>query len=487
MSEKITKLAYKLKEGIDILLKYVETEYPSIYENLKDSHRFTYKIQYRFFIELTKKSWFKDNVKDIEVPVSSINIIPDKIETISMKKIFITDEILNLFEEAFPRPFKQIFTISDHYMISSRGIHSEELFYHAFYEIFLEYINKDLEAEVILNSLIKDWNGFLNQRTMPIELRISLRQIVFSDDLPADGYFKLVHINDYLIESKDSFSFPSFSGLSYTTSIKVGLFETEKDIDGKTYQENYNDQLQQYRKIHHEVKKFLTCIYLKGYEISDYIPQIKYPWWSPYKYESFFDRNEDSYYTPRDWPKKMETWDFKNILTFYENLKKNDFFHAKCFPITRSLMELALSRKNDIDRVFDAHIFLEFLFGPGDQGELSFRVSMNASLFISKNFTEFEKNFYFFRALYDIRSAAIHGGDWLGRSIKMLTKLKNNGWEFSNVSQMFGMIENIIRIIIEKLITLNINLVQFRNQINNDALFFIRMAKYINKSNELKS
>jgi len=51
MSEKITKLAYKLKEGIDILLKYVETEYPSIYENLKDSHRFTYKIQYMFFID----------------------------------------------------------------------------------------------------------------------------------------------------------------------------------------------------------------------------------------------------------------------------------------------------------------------------------------------------------------------------------------------------------------------------------------------------
>ena len=488
MSKKIPKLVYKFKEGIDILLNFVKVEYPSTHESLKNTHgTIKYKLQYKFFEELTKKSWFKDNIKDIEVPISSINGIPDKIRTMSFKRIFIAEEILKLFEEAFPIPFKQISTISSHNMISSRGMLSEELFYHAFYEIFHGCINEGLEVEVILNSLIREWQEFVKQKKMSIELRISLRQIVFSGDLIADDNFKLVHVHDYLIRSESSFLTPSFSGLSYITSIKVGLFETEKDIEGKLYEDNYRDQIQQYFKIHHELKKFLTCIYLKGYEISGYIPQIEHPWWSPYKHESLFDRYEDMYYSHKDWPKKMEIWDFKEILTLFESLKKNDFFHNKCFPITRSLMELALSRKSDIDRVFDAHIFLEFLFGPGDQGELSFRVSMNASLLISKNFTEFEKNFYFFRILYNIRSAAIHGGDWFDYSKKMLKKLRNKGWEFSNVNQMFRMIESIIRIIIEKLIDLNINFVQFRNQVNNDPLFFIRMAKFINKPNEIQS
>ena len=91
-------------------------------------------------------------------------------------------------------------------------------------------------------------------------------------------------------------------------------------------------------------------------------------------------------------------------------------------------------------------------------------------------------NFYFFRKLYDIRSTAIHGGDWLKHSKKVRNTLNDKGWKFSSINEMFGMIERIIRIIIEKLLAFNINAVQFRENVNKDPLFFIKIAKFIIKT-----
>lgn len=430
-----------------------------------------FKLDYQTFVRLTNKSWFKDNIKEVEIPVSSID---------SRKKTFISDDLLTLFSKSFPIQFKHIFTMAEHNLLGFRKLKSEDLFYQAFYEIFHEYIKKGSDIESVLSSLIKDWSEFIKSKNIPFELRIPLRDVIFSGDLRGDDRFKLIHFSDDFLTDKNSGSTYSFSGLGYNTFIKAVTFETIEELTSKVHKDRYRDQLQQYSKIYYDLKKLLTCIYLKGYDISDDIPHIEHPWWSPYKYEIILHKSEDSYYRSRDWPKTMESGDFKNIIALFERLKENDFFHEKCFPMTRSLMELALSRKSDIDRIFDAHIFLEFLFGPGEQGELSFRVSMNGALFISDNFEEFKKNFYFFRRLYDIRSAAIHGGDWLDNSKKKLKNLVEKGWEFSNISEMFGMIENIIRLITEKLIELDVNMVHFRNQVNEDPLFFIKLAKFIN-------
>ena len=142
-------------------------------------------------------------------------------------------------------------------------------------------------------------------------------------------------------------------------------------------------------------------------------------------------------------------------------------------------MELALSQKSNIDRVFDAHILLEFLFGPGFQGELNFRVSMNASIFISNNFQEFEKYFYFFKSLYELRSAAIHGGDWVDRADKILKKLNQRGWQFSNIGEMFDMMENIIRDIIKKLALLDISISKLRDEVNKNPLYYVKRINFL--------
>jgi len=442
-----------------------------------------FKLDYQSFVRFTNESWFKDNIKEVEIPFSSINSSIDSFSIYTRKISFISDDLLTLFNKSFPIQFKHIFTMMGHNLLGFRKLTSENLFYQAFYEIFHEYIKKGSDIESVLSSLIKDWSEFIKSKNMPFELRIPLRDVTFSGELQGDDRFKLINISDDFLTDKNSGSTYLFSGLAYNTVIKVVTFETIEELVTEAHKDRYRNQLQQYSKIYIDLKKFLTSIYLKGYDISDEVPHIEHPWWSPFKYEIILHKSEDSYYRSRGWPKNMESRDFKNIIVLFERLKENDFFHKKCFPMTRSLMELALSRKSDIDRVFDAHIFLEFLFGPGDQGELSFRVSMNGALFISDNFEEFKKNFYFFRNLYNIRSAAIHGGDWLDNSKKKLKGLVEKGWEFSNIIEMFGMLENIIRLITEKLIELDVNIVHFRNQVNGDPLFFFKLAKFILRGN----
>jgi len=146
MSRKKNILARKFKEGIDILLNFIKVKDPSIYKSLINKNRsFNYRLQYRFFLKLTGRSWFKDNTKDVEIPISKINSDQEKEETFTVKKIIIIDEILKIFEELFPIPFIKILTISEHNLISMRRVTSENLFYQAFYEILHGYINEDLE------------------------------------------------------------------------------------------------------------------------------------------------------------------------------------------------------------------------------------------------------------------------------------------------------------------------------------------------------
>ncbi len=182
MPENIAKLVHQFKDGIKILLKFIEKEYPSIYEILMNpDSTIEYKLPYRFFVELTKKSWFKDNVKEVEIPIS--RTLPDKNETIKIRRNFILDDVLNLFEKAYPIPFKKIYTIISHYTYGARRIIIEDLFYLVFYKLFNGHVHEEFDIEVILNSLIKEWNEFLQSKTIPIKLRIDLSLITFPEEL----------------------------------------------------------------------------------------------------------------------------------------------------------------------------------------------------------------------------------------------------------------------------------------------------------------
>lgn len=471
------------RDGIEKILKYLEVEHLDIHEIIIEHlseepqlyERRPYKIEYNFFVNLTKRTWFKDNVKYVDIPVSNLGGGLSNLPLKKKKVIFISDDIIELFREKFPIDFKQLLSISEHNSYSPCFFDSEHLFYSTFFEIFHRYINEKSEIADVLDTLIQEWKNFLDEKLIPIQLRLNLNQVVITTDFKEDDKFQLIHSEEYFIQTKNSSFYKSFSGIVYKTKIRAFLYNTEEDLLGVTN----NELIEEYSRNYSEIKNFLSTMYLYNYEISNIIPKIEHPWWSPYKYEPKLIEHKQNFYNPRDFPKKLNIWDFRNILKMYTELKNKNIFNENCFPLNRSLMELALSQKSDIDRVFDAHILLEFLFGPGFQGELNFRVSMNASIFISNNVQEFEKHFYFFKSLYGLRSAAIHGGDWVDRADKILKKLNQRGWQFSNIGEMFDMMENIIRDIIKKLTLLDISISKLRDEVNKNPLYYVKRINFL--------
>ena len=185
-----------------------------------------FKLDYQSFVRFTNESWFKNNIKEVEIPFSSKNSSIDSFSIYTRKKTFISDDLLTLFNKSFPIQFKHIFTMTGHNLLGFRKLAPENLFYQAFYKIFHEYIKNGPDIESVLSSLINDWTEFIKSKNMPFEYRIPLRDVTFSGVLQGDDRFKLIQISDDFLTDKNSGSTYLFSGLAYTTVIKVVTFET---------------------------------------------------------------------------------------------------------------------------------------------------------------------------------------------------------------------------------------------------------------------
>ncbi|MDX6531095.1 MAG: hypothetical protein QOH41_3385 [Blastocatellia bacterium] len=71
--------------------------------------------------------------------------------------------------------------------------------------------------------------------------------------------------------------------------------------------------------------------------------------------------------------------------------------------------ETSMQQKDSVTRLINLAIALEALFSPSDQGELSYKISLYASLLISLDAKERIENFRFVREMYDRRSKLFHG------------------------------------------------------------------------------
>ncbi len=71
--------------------------------------------------------------------------------------------------------------------------------------------------------------------------------------------------------------------------------------------------------------------------------------------------------------------------------------------------EASMEQKDAVARLIHLAIALEALFSPSDKGELSYKISLSASLLIGGDDTERVENFKFLREMYRRRSALFHG------------------------------------------------------------------------------
>ena len=99
----------------------------------------------------------------------------------------------------------------------------------------------------------------------------------------------------------------------------------------------------------------------------------------------------------------------KELIQLYNNIIKTKIFKDEI--LCHRFFQI-FNREFIQDVILDAFIILEYLFTRRAQTELTYRLSTNGALFLSSNWSEFEKNQNLLKDLYKLRSIIVHGGNW---------------------------------------------------------------------------
>jgi len=464
-------------EGKDLILKGIEADHPNVLEFIENRGEDELaSIEIELFIKLIEKYWFKEKTIPIEMTVSKLSL-KEKNEFVTISARYISEELVTLFETIFPINFEYVQFVTAHNTIVLSQFPKRDLFFYCFHKFFHDSIIRQKEIDSIIDDLISQWHEFINNHKIFVRLIIKLNSIIVEKKIDTDTQFQFIEIKHdivkdlYLLHTTNSWSFCFICNAEFNVKVYNSHDDSEKNKDDS------RSLFIEYSKIYKNIENFLCALYQNGYRISNVHPVVELPWWwepmyMPYEQLDLLNYPFNDFIKQRS----INTNEFKATLITYSKMIEKEFFNNKCYPLTHSLKELALKKKDGIDKIFDSHILLEYLFGPGFQGELNFRVALNSSLFISKNFEEFEKNFTFFKELYNIRSGAIHGGDWNKIADKSIKKLKNSKIVIEDFFGLIQLLESNIRIIIDNLLNQEMTLLEFHKNVNNDPLFFLRMS-----------
>ncbi|MFW9988489.1 MAG: hypothetical protein ACFFC3_07525 [Candidatus Odinarchaeota archaeon] len=125
------------------------------------------------------------------------------------------------------------------------------------------------------------------------------------------------------------------------------------------------------------------------------------------------------------------------IYTMYSKKSSPINFSSSLFIINHLLT--LIQREKIEDAILDSCLIMESLLISGDR-ELSYRFKLHASLLISNNINDLEKNIRFFDNLYELRSQIVHGVEGWEESYRKFLN-KNTRWNFTKSEWNFDQIE----------------------------------------------
>ena len=121
------------------------------------------------------------------------------------------------------------------------------------------------------------------------------------------------------------------------------------------------------------------------------------------------------------------------------------------------------------DIILDTFIILEWLFTRDMFAELSYRLSLNAAMFISSDWKEFKLIQKFLKDLYGLRSKIIHGGHWVEEGNKILKK-----YDLEKPNDLIKKLKSILNKCIIRLINLIIIESNILDKFGDQHFFFER-------------
>lgn len=468
-----------LVEDINQIRKIIEEKYFEVNNNIEDAKKSdaTSSIDFNIFKDLINEICF-DNLSHTEKRQFSqiSNTKPKFYDDIVYD---IPENRLNVFIELFEVKTCIASIPSELYEISFSSIKAEELYYLFFFSLFHRLINSNKTIEQILNKLLSEWQTALNTKKILILFNIFLDRILIKNNYKNQKLQvkKIFHTETTRLSPyKASIYIPNF--LVFETEIPLFIYETNDKFEKRNNREDY-EIVKQMGKKFEKFKNFLCALYFHDYYLPNPHPIIKLPWWGEpeYQYLNKFYKKKDSKFIYKEIRRLTET-EFNNILKTYSLLEEKGFYNRSCLPLLFSVKNLAFSEPFNLERIFYAHTLLEFLFSPRPPIELSFKIPLNASLLISDSYNEFHQNFIFLREMYNIRSKAIHGDDWYITINKTINKLEKNKFQIKNIIELFKKFEELIRKILNKILTFNTIDSQILELLEKSNITSFRIKKY---------
>jgi len=464
-----------INNDINFLITLIYERYPKFIQFIKknDINISSVKIDFSVFQKLIVDHCYKDIEHVIKNPIIDegqknrdilfFNVPADRL--LLFKKIFIKDLISIVYS-----PSKNA--------IAQSGISSLNLYYTLFYILFHEKFFKRIDVQNSLEKVLLEWNDMVNDHKIKTICELNYLGISISENYTLSQRYHIIKEDGFMISSLDPFVYFPNDGI---TKIVINLqmpvvFTTKrrKRLENKKAWQMASEATRLYERVEEEFRKILVALFLEGVKIPMIIPQYKFPWWIYQNKKNLQDKKISSYFFPEI---RISKENYEGSLNNYELFISKDFFDDKYYPLCNNLFRLAVETREFADWMFDLHIILEYLFAPGSEGELSFRISLNASYFISEDIDDFKNNFYFFRNIYSLRSSAIHGGDWKKFFPKLLNKLKKFNIHINSLQDLKKVMESKIIKIILNLINQELTIPQFKNKIEENPLFFIENSK----------
>lgn len=432
----IKSFAEILENDIKKIRKVIEEKYLETFNNLRSENELerTSSIDFNVFKALVNEICF-DNLSHTEQrPFSQMpNSKPSRYEEIVYD---VPEKRLMMFNDLFDITECKITIPSEINNLTAVLIDPQKLYYLFFFHLFHCIVGSKKDLEQLLDKMVTEWGTALKTKKIPIKLNIFLDRILIERTLKKQS-FQLKHLwhteVTRLSPYKANIHIPQF--LVFKSEIPLFLYEMDKEYD--TTKDDYTLFIQM-QNIFDKFKEFMCALYFHDYYLPNPNPIIKLPWWiePECRYlQRFYKKTENNFIYKE--ARKLTEANFEAVLETYSLLKGKGFYDRSCFPLLFSVKNLAFSEPFRFERVFYSHTLLEFLFSPHPPIDLSFKVSLDASLQISEDYNQFYENFVLFRKMYNLRSKAIHGEDWAEIINKTISKLNEIGFGIRNISELF--------------------------------------------------
>lgn len=432
----VQKLIDYIKQDLELILQGITKKYEifNVSKNTYSKHGYDLVIEFDSFKKLYEEFCFKFRYIERE----SIN--PQLIER------------FNLFEKIFFKLLEKVVSPTLHLWTSRSSFSKYSFYFRLLYVIFKDNFFEKKSIQNKFQELLDEWNTSLGKKEIYIQILVPLPRYTKKEGEMNDISIKEkinvkwgVGFDVYKKRGDNFYQSMTFSNLIiYNTQASFDLYRTVQEHNDKLL-ENHKKFEKERIHLFKIIREIVCTFYLCGVEFKYKRFYYLLPWWFEPDYKLYSKIAAEI-----DHVAVISQNNLIKVKELYPKLIKSQLFYDDNLIILSHHYKQLINRIFSPDVVLDAFIILEFILTGNVPAEVTYRISINAGFFLANDFDEFESIYRLMRDLYRIRSALIHGNDWLKRMDKLIRKYV----EFKDYKDILHKLKKLVNFCIIKLINL---------------------------------